>query len=164
MDPAFLKMINRILSSEGGYVNNPSDPGGETKWGIAKRSYPNVNIKDLTRDGAIEIYHRDFWPLVGGGTVAPALAFQVLDGAVNHGSGNAVRMLQRAAGVADDGHLGPVSLAAVFAMPVNDAIMAFNAERLSFYTKLSTFTTFGKGWVNRIAENLRYAVKDDESV
>ena len=57
----FRIFIERLLSHEGGYVNDPRDPGGETQWGISKRSYPSVNIKALTREGAIEIYRRDFW-------------------------------------------------------------------------------------------------------
>jgi lysozyme family protein len=154
-------MIGRILGAEGGYVNNPADPGGETKWGIAKRSYPDVNIAALTRDDAIEIYHRDFWPLIGGGKMHDAIAFQALDAAVNNGSGNAVRFLQRAVDVADDGHLGPVSLASINAQPVHAVLMRFIAERAEFFTKLSTFPTFGKGWVReRIANNLRYAALD----
>lgn len=161
MDPVFSTIIDRILGHEGGYVNNPRDPGGETNWGISKRSYPNVDIRNLSRDGAVEIYYRDFWPLVGGGAVAAGVAFQVLDAAINHGMGNAVRMLQRAVGVADDGNLGPVSLARVNAMSASDVIMLFLAERAEYYTKLSTFDQFGRGWIrNRIAANLRYAAKD----
>lgn len=152
--------IERILSHEGGYVNHPSDPGGETKWGIAKRSYPHVNIKELTRQQAIEIYRRDFWDRVGGGNLPDEVGFQVLDAAINHGIGNAVRMLQRAVGVADDGYFGPLSRAAVNRLPAVDVVLRFNAERINFYTKLSTFSTFGKGWMNRVADNLRYAAED----
>lgn len=161
LDEAFLPFINRILGSEGGYVNNPADPGGETNWGIAKRSYPNVDIKNLTREGAIQIYHDDFWMRIGGDTLKPAVTFQLLDAAVNHGIGNAIRMLQRAAGVLDDGHIGPVTMASINAMDVNDVVMRFNAERIEFYTRLATFATFGRGWCNRVAANLRYGSKDN---
>ena len=57
----FETAINRILSHEGGYVDNPADPGGRTQWGISQRSYPNLDIKSLTRDQAIALYERDFW-------------------------------------------------------------------------------------------------------
>lgn len=153
--------IQRVLANEGGYVNNPKDPGGETNWGIAKRSYPNVDIKNLTRDQAIAIYRRDFWDQVGGDKLPDAFAFQALDAAVNHGIGNAVRWMQRAAGVADDGHLGPLSMAAILKKDPADLVVLFLAERLEFYTKLSTFSTFGKGWVRRIADDLRAAAQDN---
>ncbi|MNY54464.1 putative Peptidoglycan domain protein [compost metagenome] len=84
----------------------------------------------------------------------------MFDAAVNHGIGNAVRFLQRAVGVADDGSVGKVTLDAIKALPVTDALARFNAEHLDFYTKLTTFDTFGKGWVRRVADNLRYVAED----
>lgn len=157
----FLDFIDRVLSNEGGYVNNPSDPGGETKFGIAKRSYPAVDILNLTRDGAIAIYERDFWQRVQGDSLPHQFAFQALDAAVNHGIGNAVRWMQRAAGVADDGVIGPATLAAVSRAEPADLVLAFNAERLEFYAKLQTFDAFGRGWTRRVAANLRYAAQDN---
>lgn len=161
MADLFPKMVERVLSHEGGYVNHPKDPGGETNWGIAKRSYPNVNIKALTRDGAIAIYRRDFWDRVQGDKLPPAVAFQAFDAAVNHGIGNAVRWLQRAAGVADDGVIGPVTLAAIRKAEPADLVLRFNAVRLEFYANLSTFPTFGRGWTRRVAGNLRLAAEDN---
>lgn len=157
----FYEFIERVLSHEGGYVNHVSDPGGETNWGISKRSYPALNIKQLTREDAIEIYRRDFWKPVKGDQLPEEFAFQALDAAVNHGVGNAIRWMQRAAGTADDGHFGPVSLAAVRVADPADLVLKFNAERLEFYTKLSTFKTFGVGWVRRVAGNLRHAAQDN---
>lgn len=154
-------MIDRVLSHEGGYVNDPRDPGGETKFGIAKRSYPQVDIKNLTRDRAIDIYRADFWDRVQGDKMPRAFVFQALDAAVNHGVGNAVRWMQRAAGVADDGLIGPMTLAAISRNEPADLVLNFNAERLNFYAKLGTFDTFGRGWVNRVAGNLRYAAQDN---
>src|SRR5688500_3822527 len=101
--------FDRLIGHEGGYVNDPQDPGGETNWGISKRSYPNVDIKALTRDGAKAIYLADFWnPLAD---ADPAIKFQVFDFAVNGGLPVAIRKLQAAIGVADDGHWGPQSMA-----------------------------------------------------
>lgn len=157
----FDQIINRVLAHEGGYVNDPRDPGGETQWGISKRSYPKLNIRALTRAEAVEIYRRDFWQRVQGDRLPRAFAFQGLDAAVNHGIGNAVRWLQRAAGVADDGVIDPRTLAAVAAQDPADLVLLFNAERLEFYTKLSTFDTFGRGWTRRVAGNLRYAAQDN---
>ncbi|CAN7311273.1 glycoside hydrolase family 108 protein [Acidovorax delafieldii] len=157
----FLDLVDRVLSHEGGYVNDPNDPGGETKWGISKRSYPHLNIKDLTRQDAIAIYQRDFWQRVQGDKLPVPFVFQALDAAVNHGIGNAVRWMQRAAGVADDGVIGPVTLAAVARQEPADLVLLFNAERLEFYAKLQTFDYYGRGWTRRVAKNLRFAAQDN---
>lgn len=93
--------FDRLISNEGGYINVAGDPGGETKYGISKRSYLNIDIKNLTRDQAKEIYRTDFWMRGQIDQLDPAIAFQVFDVAVNSGIETAVRMLQRAAGVAD---------------------------------------------------------------
>lgn len=151
--------IERVLTEEGGYVNNPRDPGGETKWGISKRMYPNVDIANLTRDDAKEIYRRDFWVPIGVG-LDDAHKFMVLDAAVNHGIGNAVRMMQRAVGVADDGVWGPHSQSCYENQDKNDTGFKFYAERLDFMAKLLTWDSFGRGWARRIAADLRWAAGD----
>ena len=153
--------IERVLVHEGGYVNDPRDPGQETRWGISKRAYPHLDIRNLTRAQAVDIYRRDFWQRVRGDELPREFAFQALDAAVNHGIGNAVRWMQRAAGVADDGVIGPVTLAAVQRAQPADLVLRFNAERLRFYAKLTTFATFGRGWVNRVAGNLEHAAADN---
>ncbi len=160
MTDRFPIFIERILSHEGGYVFDKRDPGGETKWGISKRSYPALNVKALTRDQAVAIYRRDFWDAQQLGKLPQAIAFQVFDAGVNHGAGNAVRWLQAAAGAASDGLIGPRTLAAVRAADQNDLLLRFNAARLDFYASLSTFATFGRGWVRRVAGNLRHAAGD----
>ena len=156
----FDQAFDRLISNEGGYVNNQADPGGETNWGISKRSYPNVDIANLTREDAKAIYLQDFWQRGQMDQYDPAIAFQVFDAAVNHGMGTALRLLQRAAGVADDGHIGPVTVAAVKAKSVTDMLMLYIAYRIKFWTKLSTWPTFGKGWANRAADDLIYAAED----
>lgn len=158
---SFDAFIDRVLSHEGGLVDDPRDPGGLTKYGIAKRSYPHLDIRSLTRAQAIDIYRRDFWDRVQGDKLPKQFAFQALDAAVNHGIGNAVRWMQRAAGVADDGVIGPLTLAAISRADPADLVLLFNAERLAFYTKLTTFDAFGRGWVNRVAGNLRHAAGDN---
>lgn len=152
--------FDRLIGNEGGYVNHPGDPGGETNFGISKRSYPTVDIASLTRDQAKVIYFRDFWQRGQMYQYDPAIAFQVFDIAVNSGIETAIRMLQRAAGVADDGHIGPITIAAIKSRSVTDVIMLLIAERLIFWCKLSTWPTFGKGWARRAADNLRYAAQD----
>ena len=151
--------FERLLGHEGKYSCDPKDRGGETHWGICKRSYPAVDIKNLTMQSAKEIYYRDFWKPLG--DAHPAIKFQTFDFAVNSGINTAIRKLQAAIGVADDGHWGPLSAAALNAMDVSDVIMRFTAERLDFWRKLSTWPTYGSGWAGRAATNLRYAAKDN---
>ncbi len=152
--------FDRLIGHEGGYSNHPKDPGKETKWGISKRSYPQLNIKTLTREDARLIYHKDFWNRINGDTLYDGVAFQVFDFAVNSGIETAVRYLQRAVGVADDGHWGPISAAAAKKMSESDTIMRLISERQDFQTRLSTWETFGKGWARRNAQNLRYGAID----
>jgi lysozyme family protein len=152
--------FDRQLGHEGGYVNHPNDPGGETHWGISKRSYPDVDIKALTRDGARTIYRFDFWERIHGDEMYDGVAFQAFDFAVNSGVQTAVRYLQRAVGVADDGHWGAESRRAVAAMTESDVIQRLNAERLDYMTRLKGWETFGRGWARRIAANLRYGAED----
>jgi len=151
--------FTRLIDSEGGYTNNPADPGGETKFGLSKRSYPDVDIANLTLDGAKVIYMRDFWNTLG--DAHPAIKFQCFDFAVNSGIGTAIRKLQLAVGVADDGHWGPQSATTLAAMDLNDVLMRFAAQRLIFMTSLSTWDSFGKGWARRIAKDLLYAAEDN---
>jgi len=156
----FYIFIDRILSNEGGYVLNPADPGGETKFGIAKRWHPNVDIMNLTRQQAIDIYHVEFWNSGGFEAYPDGVGFQTLDAAVNHGIPQANKLLQQAVGVKADGEIGPITHAAVKAMDETDILFRFIAYRLRFWTSLNTWATFGAGWANRAADDLLYAAQD----
>jgi lysozyme family protein len=125
-------------------------------------SYPNLDIEHLTVDQAKAIYKRDFWDRAKGGEYDGSITYQVFDAAINHGHGNAIRMLQRAAKVIDDGEIGKVTLAAINSMAISDVLMLFLSERLKFMTRLSTFPEYGAGWSNRIAANLAYSAQDNE--
>lgn len=160
----FDEAFERLIKHEGGYVNHPDDPGGETNWGITLRTaraedYTGT-MRALTRAQAKEIYRTAYWGRARAEQYDPAIGFQVFDAAVNHGIGNAARFLQRAVGVADDGAIGAITVAAIRAMTVTDVLSRFQAERLDFYTKLSGWPSFGKGWVQRVVGNLRYAAVD----
>ena len=160
------ELFDRLIGHEGGYVNDPNDPGGETKWGISKRSYPHLNIRDLTRDDARQIYETDFWNRINGERLIQrgfdGVSWQLLDFAVNSGIETAVRYLQRAVGVADDGVWGPYSQAAIESMSESDVIMLLNAERLDFMRRLRNWKHASKGWAGRIAQNLRYGALDSD--
>lgn len=158
----FDTVFDRVIGHEGDYVNDPQDPGGETKWGISKRSYPTLEISQLTRDQAKAIYYADFWMPMRGVT-HDSMRFQMFDAAFNHGFGNAVRMLQRAVGVADDGVWGKLSQQAYDKMSEADLLLKFLGNRLLFMTKLQKFDRFGRGWSARIAQNLLYASEDNDS-
>lgn len=151
----FDQCFDKLISHEGGYVNHPNDPGGETKFGISKRAYPQVDIKALTLDAAKAIYKRDYWDRAQCDKLPPPVAYLLFDAAVNSGIGQAIRFLQRAVGVADDGALGPMTLAAVQRMDVEALAGRFLGQRLDFMTKLTTWDTFGKGWARRIADQLK---------
>jgi len=160
----FDQAFERLIGHEGGFVDHPSDPGGATNWGITERTAREYGytgaMRALPREVAKGIYRRGYWGRAGANDYDPAIGFQVFDIAVNHGIGNAIRMLQRAVGVADDGVVGPVTIKAVKAMSVTDVLLRLNAERLEFYAKLTTWGDFGRGWARRVAGNLRYASED----
>lgn len=156
----FDEIFDRLLGHEGGYIDHPIDPGGETNWGISKRSYPSLDIRNLTRESAKDIYRRDFWVPLYGERLYDGVAYQLFDFAVNSGIGTAIRAYQRALGVADDGHFGPVSLTRATTMSEADQIMRLLAERIDFMRRLNTWPAFGRGWMGRIAGNLRYGAID----
>jgi len=118
MDERFLRAVEVVLKHEGGYVNDPRDPGGETKYGISKRSYPSLDIANLTREDAIAIYYRDFYVKYGYDRLRDeAVATKVFDMAVNMGPATAHRLLQEALvflgyDIAVDGILGPQTIGA----------------------------------------------------
>ncbi|MDX9843916.1 MAG: glycosyl hydrolase 108 family protein [Aquabacterium sp.] len=153
----FDKAFERLIGHEGGYVNDPRDPGGETKFGISKRSYPAEDIKGLTLERAKAIYRRDFWGAAGCDAVPDAMRFDLFDMAVNSGPVTAIKTLQRSAGVTPDGLLGPITLRALSGAPAPRLVARFNGHRLDFMTDLKTWSVFGKGWAKRVASNLKEA-------
>ena len=172
MKLSYDEAFDRVVGHEGGFQDSYHDRGnwttgevgrGElkgTKWGISAMTYPHLDIPNLSKEEAKQIYYEDFWLRVGGDDLSSAVVFQLFDASINHGVGNAIRMLQRAVGVADDGHYGPLTRTAVVCKSVDDVLHLFNAERLEFYTKLSTWNVYGKGWVRRVVENMRYGAYD----
>ncbi|AUT33925.1 glycoside hydrolase family 108 protein [Acinetobacter baumannii] len=164
MSITFDEVFERTIGHEGGYVNNPKDPGGETNWGItiktARENGYIGSMRYMKRDQAKEIYRKAYWERAKCAQYNSAIGFQMFDAAVNHGIGNAIRMLQRAVGVADDGVVGDITLGAINKKSLDDVLVLFNAERLEFYAKLKTFSEFGRGWTRRVASNLRYAAGD----
>lgn len=151
----FDQCFERLIGHEGDYVYDARDPGGETKYGISKRAYPQLDIKNLTLIHAQAIYRRDYWDKCRCGELPTGVALDVFDAAVNSGPAQAARWLQIAVGAKADGIIGPATLAAVRQLPAQAVRARLSGARLDFMTNLPTWPAFGKGWARRIAANLR---------
>ena len=157
MKTTFDEIIEQVLHHEGGYVNDPTDLGGETNFGITKRFYPDVDIKNLTKEGAKEIYKRDYWDKNKCGDLPSQLRHIYFDMCVNMGKRTAVKVLQRAAvnkgkDIEVDGGLGPATLAAV----KNVELERVRAYRVKYYVDLVNKKPeqekFYFGWFRRALE------------
>jgi lysozyme family protein len=155
---AFADCLPIILQSEGGFVNNPADPGGATNLGItlstltAFRGRPQTvdDVRALTVADVSPIYQANYWNAARCGDCPAGVDLMVFDAAVNQGVRRAVRALQTVVGVTADGAVGPGTLAAIRAADPTATINAISANREAFYRSLSTFPTFGTGWLNRL--------------
>lgn len=145
----FPRAFQIVIGEEGGYVNNPADPGGETKYGISKRAYPTLDIANLTVADAQQIYQRDYWDRLQGDELPYPVNVLVFDAAVNQGLGEAIRLLQKAVGVGQDGALGAVTFRAVRdSLP--QCVPNFQAVRAIRYAESPEFNLYGKGWMARL--------------
>lgn len=123
----FPQAVALVVGIEAGYDNNPADPGGETKYGISKRAYPDVDIANLTLEQAQAIYQRDYWEALGCDAMPWSLALLVFDCGVNMG----------------------LSVARLLHASYPDPVQ-FQAERALRYANMVTFSTFGRGWMRRL--------------
>lgn len=146
--------LKRLLGNEGGFVDHPQDPGGATNYGITQRVARSHGyqggMRDLPLSMAISIYRSDYWMPIKADQLPEGLRFHVFDAAVNSGTVQSIKWLQRAAGVTQDGVIGPRTISAASMV----SVAKYSAIRLRFMTDLSTWSTFGKGWARRIADNL----------
>lgn len=147
----FASAVKHVLRHEGGYVMNPNDPGGETNFGISRRAYPEMDIKNLTEAAAIDIYKRDYWERVKCDQLPDDLRLPMFDMAVNQGVAGAINTLQRAAKVPVDGTLGPITIKAVWADEVETWIR-FMALRAKRYADNARYPIFGDGWMRRLMD------------
>lgn len=153
----FDQSFDRLIGHEGGYSFHPSDPGGETMWGITSRvaraNGYNGDMRSLTREKAKEIAHAVYWLPCRADDLPESMRFDVFDAAYNSGVKQSIKWLQRAVGAVDDGVMGPATIAAAQkADPL--AVARFNGMRLQFMTNIGTWGQFGKGWARRVASNL----------
>ena len=155
----FEKAFEYVIQNEGGYVFEKNDPGGETKFGITKKSYPALNIRDLTLEDAKKIYYQDFWQKGRFEEISSDLvAMQVLDFSVNLGIRAAVIVLQRALrsvgiNVQEDGLMGPQTLFAASNSEPRCLLAAIKSEAAGYYRQIvaknPSQQKFLKGWLNR---------------
>ena len=153
----FNEIIEKVLEHEGGYVNDPKDLGGETKYGITKRFYPDIDIKNLTIEQATDIYKSDYWDKNKVESLPQNLWHIYFDMCVNMGKRTAVKVLQRAAvnkgrDIEVDGGLGPMTIGALKGVEL-DRVRAF---RVKYYVDLITARPeqekFYLGWFRRATE------------
>lgn len=156
----FNHAIEIVLKHEGGYVNNPNDPGGETKYGISKRSYPNLEIKKLTIDQAKEIYHNDWWIKYRYNQIIDIeVATKIFDISINIGPANMHRILQRSVNFVSytnlkvDGIIGPMTINATNNSDFDILLEEIKHQTAEYYYFLvkrnNKLREFLFGWLNR---------------
>ena len=167
----YQKCLAMILHHEGGYVNHPKDPGGMTNLGVTKRVYEDWvgysvsehTMQNLTEEDVAPIYKKNYWDRIKADELPSGLDLCVFDFGVNAGTGRAAKYLQNLIGTVADGGIGPNTLRAlanyVDSEGVESAIKNYQAERQSYYAKLKTFATFGRGWTRRVEETTESALE-----
>ena len=160
------KCLEPILHHEGGYVNHPKDPGGETNLGVTKRVYEEFggtkDMKELTVEDVAPIYKKGYWDKMKGDDLPGGLDLCVFDFGVNAGPGRAAKYLQTQIGTVADGGIGPNTLAKleeyIRENGEHEAVKKYQEMRQKYYESLSTFATFGKGWTRRVDETTKLAL------
>lgn len=157
MKENFDKALALVLRSEGGWVHHPADPGGETNLGVTRRvwedfcGHTELDMRRLTKESVTPLYKKMYWDTVRCDDLPDGADYLAFDFAVNSGVFRCIKTIQRTVGVLEDGILGPMTLKAVQSDPY--FIEAFSDAKEKFYRGLSTFPTFGRGWLNRVAES-----------
>jgi|SRR5271157_2243856 len=151
--------IPTIMRHEGGYTWDQNDPGGETNFGISRKSYPDLDIKNLTAEDAVAIYQRDWWDRYGYGRIdAQCVATKILDMAVDMGASRAHKIAQEAVSCTPDGILGPQTIQALnFAVAV-DCVARMGILQANHYRELvvnnPALGKFLKGWLARASDSI----------
>jgi len=162
MNGNFEQCLALVLKSEGGFVDNPKDPGGMTNLGVTKAVYESfvghevdeATMRALGPDDVTPLYRRNYWDRVVGDQLPAGVDYCVFDAAVNSGVSQGIKTIQRALNVVVDGIFGQQTIAAINQRDTLELIEQFCEERLQFYQSLSTWDTFGRGWQARV-ENVK---------
>jgi lysozyme family protein len=165
MKENFEKSLELVLQHEGGYTNHPSDPGGRTNLGVTQRVWENyvghkvdeTEMRSLTKELVAPLYRKEYWDAVHGDQLPCGADYLAFDFAVNAGAFRSIKTIQRALNITADGVIGPVTVKAIQDTNAEDFINNFSAAKESFYCSLTTFPTFGTGWLNRVAEGKKAA-------
>ena len=166
MKSNFEECMARLLAHEGGYVWHAEDPGGETNFGVTRAVYEQYvgrqvmdgEMEGLTHDDVYPIYKENYWDRVRGDDLPSGVDWAVFDFCVNSGVSRSAKALQRIVGVEQDGGIGPMTLQAIAEMEPADIIEQMHHVRDGFYRSLSTFDTFGRGWIRRNDETKEQAL------
>ena len=156
MQGNFQECLDLVLKAEGGWVNNPNDPGGETNLGVTKRvweewvGHPVATMKNLTEADVAPLYEQKYWRPCYGEVLPRGLDFVVFSMGVNAGPGRSVKLLQSAIGCIPDGIIGPKTRELILASNSATLIAKFSEARRDYYRSLKTFPIFGKGWLSRV--------------
>ena len=159
---AFNKAFENVIGVEGGFSDDPKDPGNwtggkegsgklnGTKYGVSAASYPSLDIRSITLEDAKVIYHRDFWQTINGDEFPFSVANALFDCAVNSGCASAAKLLQRSLSITSDGKIGKLTIAAAQAKDPTELLIDFLTARAVFYARLAKFELYGKGWMKRL--------------
>ena len=152
------KSFTLLLKSEGGYVDNPADPGGRTNLGVTQNTWESwvgrpsneKEMRGLTPSDVAPLYKKKFWDACSCDDLSAGVDYLVFDFAVNAGIGRSAKTLQSAVNAIPDGSIGKVTIAAVNNIPVKNVINRFSVLKEEFYKSLPTFEIFGEGWLSRV--------------
>ena len=155
MQNNFQECLELVLKSEGGWVNNPQDPGGETNLGVTKRvweeyvGHPVDSLKKLTKEDVAPLYEQKYWRPCYGEVLPRGLGYLCFSFGINAGCGRSVKLLQQSLGLIPDGIIGPRVMQKLRESNIADVIKGFSESRREYYKSLKTFPIFGKGWIAR---------------
>ena len=161
MKENYQSALNHVLQSEGLWSDNPADPGGATMKGVTLSVYQawkgnshisKEDLRNISDQEVADIYKQNYWDKVKGDDLPSGVDYAVFDASVNMGVGRASKLIQTAVGVPADGVIGNQTVQAIKNANPKDLIDKFSAEKDAFYKSLPTFGTFGKGWLNRVAQ------------
>jgi len=160
MQTNFEYSLDLVLQSEGGFVDNPKDPGGMTNLGVTAITWANFKgrnttkkeMMSLTPEDVAPLYEKKYWDACNCDVLPSGIDYLVFDFAVNAGPGRSIKTLQKTLSVPEDGVIGPVTLQNIDITDKTELITRFSDEKKQFYESLPTFATFGKGWLKRVDE------------
>lgn len=167
MKQNFDKCLTMLLKHEGGFVDHPKDPGGMTNLGVTKAVYDKwigresteAEMRGLTQDDVAPIYKKNYWDRCKCDQLPSGADWSVFDWAVNSGTGRASKAMQKIVGAKQDGAIGPKTLQMIANEKAEFLVERMYDQRQSFYEKLNTFETFGRGWTRRNKETKETALE-----